>query len=135
MPVLLLGREVDNAGLTPPIPPGALPGGGIGHSFPVAAQDHQAVAHVLGGLGEAAFAAGDYPQAAAYWHESLARWRKLGDPRGTAAALAELAKLARAEGSPAAAQRLEAEQLALCRGREAPPDSPAWQSAWRDWRR
>ena len=59
---------------------------------------------MLGGLGALAWAESQYAQARECWEESQALWRELGDKRGVAAALAELAKAARARGDDAQAR-------------------------------
>jgi diguanylate cyclase (GGDEF)-like protein len=58
-----------------------------------AAGDRRTVAEARNALGIAAIGAGDYRLAAEHFGHSLAGWQELGEPRGIAAALGNLAKL------------------------------------------
>ena len=90
---------------------------------------------MLGGLGALAWAQSQYAQATACWAESLALWRELGDKRGAAAALAELARAARAQGDDAEAREFQRESRAMRRESGDRQVTADWQSVWRDWRR
>ena len=66
-------------------------------------------------LGSLAFEQGDYPAAQTLYEESLAVWRELGDRRGAAGLLGNLALVARECGDLVAARTLAQESLTLSR--------------------
>jgi ATP/maltotriose-dependent transcriptional regulator MalT len=68
-------------------------------------------------LGSVAAERGDESAAQAYYHDSLARWRRLGDARGILAVVSGLGELARRRGDYAAAAAHGDE--AVARAREA----------------
>jgi tetratricopeptide (TPR) repeat protein len=69
----------------------------------------------LDSLGHMAYLRGDYPQAAAWYEESLTLWRELGNRRGSADSLDSLAQVALAQGDFARATALLEQTIALCR--------------------
>jgi class 3 adenylate cyclase/tetratricopeptide (TPR) repeat protein len=75
----------------------------------------EALAHALGGLGDAATRAGDYAGARRLLDEALALLRALGDRRGVSWALTSLGNLDSLEGSHAAARRHYEEALEMFR--------------------
>lgn len=72
-------------------------------------------ARVAGSAGVLAWAQGDYPAARAYYEESLALYRSLGDPAGAANALSNLGLLAHEQGDYDTARVQLEESLALRR--------------------
>jgi predicted ATPase len=84
-------------------------------ALPNAAQHTKERAKALNGAGTVATILCDYRAARAFLQESLEIWRKLGDERGTAIVLNNLAWIACHRGELAAAQTLSQEALALHR--------------------
>ncbi|HKT06045.1 MAG TPA: tetratricopeptide repeat protein, partial [Rugosimonospora sp.] len=75
--------------------------------------DRQASAQARNALGIAAIGAGAYPRAAEHFQHSLASWRELDQPQGTAIALGNLTKLALRLGDVDSAEEYANQCLAL----------------------
>jgi tetratricopeptide (TPR) repeat protein len=88
-------------------------------ALPNAAQHTEERAKALNGAGTVATILCDYRAARAFLQESLEIWRELGDKRGMAIVLNNLAWIACHRGELAAAQSLLEESLAMSRERES----------------
>jgi tetratricopeptide (TPR) repeat protein len=80
-----------------------------------AAGDSALLARALLGAGSVALEAGDLAGAESFWEESLARYRLIGQPWGTARAQGSLADVALARGDLARAEAHYAGRLTLSR--------------------
>jgi predicted ATPase/DNA-binding SARP family transcriptional activator/DNA-binding CsgD family transcriptional regulator len=103
--------------------------GGAGRPGPVAGRPGRLRAALGWWVALFAYAAGDYAQARALGEASLAVWRALGDPEGTAQALSHLGIYVRELGDYARAQALLEEGLALYRTLGAPGAPPPPETA------